>query len=138
MTNSADLLLDTSAAIALLSPDHQFHQQVENATIGQTLGLSGHALFETLSVLTRNPTAAVTMEDALAMVEDNFPATVHLDPKDAARLPRALASGKISGGQVYDALVAACAQSHKLPLLTCDQRAQPTYAIIGVQTVIVT
>lgn len=35
--------------------DHEFHSQVIESVRGLTLGLAGHAAFETYSVLTRMP-----------------------------------------------------------------------------------
>jgi len=49
------VLLDTSAAIALIVEDHEAHSVTLNAVGGRRLGLSGHAWFETYSVLTRLP-----------------------------------------------------------------------------------
>ena len=49
------LLLDTSAAVALVLADHEHHGAVM-ADVGDVeLGLSGHAAFEAFSVLTRLP-----------------------------------------------------------------------------------
>jgi len=128
---SADLLLDTSCAIALLSPDHDAHLVVEEACEGKTLGLSGHAMFETLAVLTRTPAIKVSLTDAVAMVEDNFPANVWLSARAAAALPANLLESGISGGRIYDALVGMAAAEHGITLLTLDRRAGPTYDSVG-------
>jgi predicted nucleic acid-binding protein len=129
---SADLLLDTSCAIALLSPNHDAHLLVEYECEGKTLGLSGHALFETLAVLTRTPSIKVTLADAIALVEDNFTASVWLSAASAATLPMKLMESGISGGSIYDALVGIAAAEHGITLLTLDRRAKPTYESIGV------
>ncbi|MFN0155587.1 MAG: PIN domain-containing protein, partial [Gaiella sp.] len=52
------VLVDTSVAIALVTSDHQQHKVVFDALGGRRLGLSGHAAFETFSVLTRLPPPA--------------------------------------------------------------------------------
>jgi len=128
---SADLLLDTSCAIALLSPDHDAHQVVEDECEGKTLGLSGHALFETLAVLTRTPAIKVTPADAVALIEDNFTSSVWLSPSSAAALPKKLMQSGVSGGRIYDALVGMAAAEHGVTLLTLDGRAKPTYESVG-------
>jgi len=128
---SADLLLDTSCAIALLAPDHQAHHVVEAACEGHTLGLSGHALFETLSVLTRTPSIKVTLADAVALIEDNFTGNVWLSEAAAVALPGKLVESGVIGGRVYDALVGMAAAEHGVTLLTLDRRAQPTYESVG-------
>ena len=132
MTCSADLLLDTSCAIALLSPDHEAHQLVEEACQGKTLGLAGHALFETLAVLTRAPAVKVALADAVALVEDNFFANAWPPGDCAAALPAKLLAAGITGGRVYDALVGVAAAESGVTLLTLDRRAKPTYESLGV------
>jgi predicted nucleic acid-binding protein len=129
---SADLLLDTSCAIALLSPDHEVHQLVEDECEGKTLGLAGHALFETLAVLTRTPSIKVTLADAIALVDDNFTASVWLSATSAATLPMKLRESGVIGGRIYDALVGMAAAEAGITLLTLDRRAKPTYEGIGV------
>ncbi|MFV0426497.1 MAG: type II toxin-antitoxin system VapC family toxin [Beutenbergiaceae bacterium] len=133
MPISADLLLDTSAAIALMSPSVQHHEQVWQRTAGLTLGLSGHALFETYSVLTRLPgSRRVSAATATEVISTNFPASVALSPRQSlGALPRLAAVG-IAGGAVYDGLVALAAVDAQLPLLSCDRRAQSTYSALSV------
>ena len=48
------------------------------------------------------------------------------------RLPGAARLG-VSGGAVYDALVAAAAARHSLPLVSRDRRAVETYRAFGVE-----
>jgi predicted nucleic acid-binding protein len=55
VTEGSLLLLDTSVAVALLVEDHQGHSSCREALRGHQLGLGGHAVFETLSVLSRLP-----------------------------------------------------------------------------------
>ena len=52
---SDPLLLDTSAAVALVVSDHAHHDTTFDALADRELGLAGHAAFETYSVLTRLP-----------------------------------------------------------------------------------
>ncbi|MDR1186501.1 MAG: hypothetical protein LBK95_03430, partial [Bifidobacteriaceae bacterium] len=75
MPTSADtLLLDTSAALALINPAHPAHGAVELATRGRRLGLSGHAAFETLSVVTRMPhPSRLSGPEALRLIQGTFP-----------------------------------------------------------------
>lgn len=138
MPTSADrspiLLLDTSAAIALVDPTNIAHAAVSEAVGEHVLGLAGHAAFETYSVLTRMPPPRrLRPEEAQQLIETNFPETRHLDQTHAADLVVALARAGVAGGAVYDALVGAAALFHHLPLLTCDRRAKPTYRLLGVQ-----
>lgn len=133
MPTSADYLLDTSTAIALLSPDHPAHADVRRACARQTLGLAGHAIFETYSVLTRLPGAARrTRAAALRVIDTEFAASATLPPRIARDAISTFAREGIAGGAVYDGLVGLAAKAAGATLLSCDRRALPTYASLGV------
>lgn len=129
------VLIDTSAAIALIVEDHDAHN-VTLATLSDSrLGLAGHAWFETYSILTRLPAGLRrTPTDALRLLQHNFPETRFLGEVAANDLGAELASLAVSGGSVYDALVAAAARQHNRPLVTRDGRARPVYEALGTET----
>jgi predicted nucleic acid-binding protein len=132
-TNAEALLLDTSAAIALVDPDHPFHEAVRAATRGRPLGLAGHAHFETFSVLTRLPTPKrQSADDARRLIAAEFPESRFLAPAEQAALVAEFASAGVVGGAVYDGLVGAAARAHALTLVTCDVHARGSYAALGV------
>lgn len=135
MTSSAEsLLLDTSAAIAYVDSDHVAHAAVRAATAGQTLGLAGHAVFETLSVLTRLPSPKrVSGPDAARLIQRNFPESRYLDAVVSARLVAEFADRGVIGGAVYDGLVGAAARAHGCLLVSCDIRARESYDALGVR-----
>jgi len=127
------LLLDSSAAVALIVEGHPSHDAVLAAVSGARLGLSGHAVFEALSVITRLPgglrrTATV----AASALDRSFPETRFPSHRALALLPTEFARLGIDGGAVFDGLVAAAAREHRLTLVSCDQRALPTYRALGV------
>lgn len=129
----APLLVDTSVAVALTVEDHEDHEAVFKALRGRTLGLSGHAFFETYSVLTRLPGSARRSPTEVAhLLENNFPKTRFLEAERASDLSRRLPRLGIAGGAVYDALVGETAVQHRLELATRDQRATPTYRLLDV------
>lgn len=133
------LLLDTSAAIALVVEDHEAHAATLAAVRGRRLGLAGHAWFETFSVLTRLPGGRRrSPADAEALLAHDFPMTAFLAADAARALAREFAHVGVSGGAVYDALVGAAARQHGQPLLSGDARAQPTYAALGVHVLLIT
>lgn len=137
MPTSADLLLDTSAAIGLLLKSSDSHAAVREATRGRVLGLAGHAHAETYSVLTRLPgTARLSGPAAVRVVRRAFPATVALSKSLALQAPRLMSEAGIAGGATYDGLVALAAREAGAPLLSCDRRAARTYALLGVETTI--
>jgi predicted nucleic acid-binding protein len=128
------VLLDTSAAVALMVEDHKAHGATKAALRGRRLGLAGHAWFETYSVLTRLPAGMRrSPADVLRLLATNFPSSGFLGEAEAASLGAELARLGVSGGSVYDALVGAAARHHQRPLLSGDARARPTYEALGVQ-----
>jgi predicted nucleic acid-binding protein len=131
------LLLDTSAALALVLEDHELHEQARSAVKGRRLGLAGHAWFETYSVLTRlGPGRRRSPADAVRLLRHNFPESRHLGADASAALAEQLASSRTAGGAVYDALVGAAAREHGLELLSADARAETTYEALGVKVVV--
>lgn len=130
----SDVLLDSSAAIALILVDHDAHTAALSALAGRRLGLAGHAWFETFSVLTRLPRGMRrSPADAYRLLRENFPESRFLDEMAAADLGAELAALGISGGSVYDALVGAVARQHGLPLVSADTRARPIYEALAVE-----
>jgi predicted nucleic acid-binding protein len=128
------VLLDTSAAVALVLEDHEVHASTLKALRGRRLGLAGHAWFETYSVLTRLPTGLRrSPADVIRLLTVNFPASGHLGETESANLGRELADLGISGGAVYDALVGAAARQHQRTLVSGDVRAVPVYEALGIK-----
>jgi predicted nucleic acid-binding protein len=128
------LLLDTSAAIALVVEDHEAHMATLEAVRGRRLGLAGHAWFETYSVLTRLPGGLRrSPADVAALLSHDFPASAFLAEGAATALGPELARLGISGGAVYDALVGAAARQHDRTLVSGDARARPVYEALGVR-----
>lgn len=133
MTDSPVTLVDTSAAVAFVVSDHSAHSATWETLVNRRLGMAGHAWFETFSVLTRLPGSS--RRDVAAVTElmaTNFPESRFLDEQATAALTIKLATSGISGGAVYDALVAAAASYHRLPLVSRDRRARHTYRSLGV------
>jgi predicted nucleic acid-binding protein len=129
----AAILLDTSAAVALVVEDHEAHAATLAAVRGRRLGLAGHAWFETYSVLTRLPSGQRrSPADVVRVLKRNFPASVFLGEGEATDLGPELSRLGVSGGSVYDALVGAAARQHQRPLVTVDARARATYEALGV------
>lgn len=124
--------------MAWIHPANPSFEAVQPVLGAARVGLAGHAAFELYSVLTRLP-APVRLSPASAtrLIGTSFPATVALSPQASASLLGELAAAAVSGGSVYDALVAAAAREHRSPLVTCDRRAVGTYAALGVDVILV-
>ena len=131
---TAQLLVDTSVAVALTVADHADHAETVDAMRGRRLGLAGHAAFETFSVLTRLPSPTRRTPPTVArLLTSNFPHTRFLSAEGAGSLFADLESSGISGGAVYDALVGAVAAEHRLVLATRDRRALGIYRALDVR-----
>ena len=130
--DSAPCLLDTSAALAFVQPSHGAHAATYATLVDRPMGLAGHAAFETFSVLTRlAPPDRLTPQAAQRLIEVNFPHTRFLSSEGSAALVSRLSAAGVSGGAVYDALVAAAAAEHGLRLVSRDARAARTYRAMG-------
>lgn len=132
------LALDTSLAVPLLVQTHSAHAAVVRWWGGRTVTLSGHAVAETYSVLTRLPgDLRLAPADAAHLLGVRFDAPIHPRARTLSRLPELLSDLGIAGGAVYDALVALAARDHGAALATRDARARATYEAIGVSVMTV-
>ena len=133
------IAVDTSVAVPLLVRSHHDHATVVRWWNRQEVTLSGHALAETYSVLTRLPgDARLAPADAARLLKARFSPPLLLSASLARRLPDTLSRLGIAGGAVYDALVALAAKEHEVVLATRDARAQGTYDAVGVKVIVVT
>jgi toxin FitB len=130
--------VDTSVAVPLLVRSHQHHAQVVRWWDGQVLALSGHALAETYSVLTRLPgDARLAAGDAARLLDTRFTTPLVLSGEQARTVHATFSQIGIAGGAVYDALVALAAKENGAPLATRDARARGTYDAVGVKVIVV-
>ncbi|WP_375399631.1 PIN domain-containing protein [uncultured Amnibacterium sp.] len=127
------LALDTSVAVPLMLLSHPMHHAVVARVGGRPIALSGHAEVETLSVLTRLPNdARVDAAAAKQVLTDGMRHAFSPDLDHPVTPALRIADLGITGGAVYDALVALAALDSGATLLTRDARALPTYARVGV------
>lgn len=135
---TAPIALDTSVAVPLLVQTHGAHDTVVRWWGGREITLSGHALVETYSVLTRLPgDLRLAPADAARLLDERFGPPLLLGTGTAERLPQVLSALGIAGGAAYDALVALAAVEHGTELATRDARAKATYDAVGVRVVVV-
>lgn len=111
-------LCDTSCLVAAACGWHEFHARTiagleERAISGDELLIASHSLVESCAVLTRLPAPnRLSADTAMALLEENWgtAATVHLTAKETWQaIQRARGLG-VSGGPVYEAVIAACAE----------------------------
>ena len=89
-------------------------------------------------MLTRLPGPARRTPAAVGrLLAANFPYSRILDEEATVDLLVRLAETGTAGGAVYDALVAAAAAHHQVPLATRDTRALRTYRAFDVDVVVI-
>lgn len=122
------IALDSSVVIASFGSWHEHHDVARNV-LRVAPGLPAHAALEAYSVLTRLPEPFRAEPPIVAeFLDRTFPsARLVLDPEGQAALPALLASLGISGGAVYDALIAVTASTSGAEIVTLDRRAFATY-----------
>jgi predicted nucleic acid-binding protein len=128
------IVADSSVLVAALASHHDGHGHAVDA-IGVASRLIVHAAFEACSVLSRLPEGLrLEASTVLGALECDFPQPWLALDQDGQRscLRRAVDAG-LSGGALYDALIAATAAEHGATLLSADRRAREAYEAIGVQ-----
>jgi predicted nucleic acid-binding protein len=123
---------DTSVVVAAFASWHEGHEAALRA-LRRGVRLPAQVLVESYSVLTRLPpphrAAAPVVESFLA---ERFPgAPLALPGSEYRALLRAMAAAQVTGGAIYDALIAATAKHWAAPLLTRDRRAVTAYEKVG-------
>ncbi len=125
--------VDTSVAVAALDPNHEAHTEARRVVSAARCALSGHAAFETYSVLTRLPVPLrLGSVEARGALDTLFPLRCWLTSDGTQALAGEIGSLGIVGGAVFDALVGAAARENRFRLLTRDRRAERTYIALGV------
>jgi predicted nucleic acid-binding protein len=126
------LTADSSVLIAAFAPWHDAHESARPAVRGLR-DLVAHAELETYSTLTRLPEQVRAPAPAVAEFLAQFAGSrLTLDAHRRRGLVRRLSDLGISGGAVYDAVIAATAADHRMTLLTLDRRAARVYERLGV------
>ena len=130
------IAVDSSVAIAGFASWSEQHDDA-GAVLDAGPRLVAHAAIETYSVLTRLPRPHRAPVDVVQQfLAEQFPDPwLTLTPARHRRLLDACAGASISGGAVYDALIAQTALAHGASLASCDRRAATTYRALGVEVI---
>jgi len=116
---------------------HLAHRDIVRWWSGREVALSGHALAETFSVLTRLPgDLRLEPADAAQLLRTRFGPPLVLKTATSRRVADTFGRIGIAGGAVYDALVALAAVENGADLATRDSRARATYEALGARVVI--
>jgi predicted nucleic acid-binding protein len=123
---------DTSVVIASFGAWHE-HHDAARATLRERPHLAAHTALECYSVLTRLPepfrAPPATVVEFLRRTFTTPRLT--LPEEEQAAVPQRLSDQGISGGAVYDGLIALTARAAEAQLVTLDRRALNTYARAG-------
>jgi predicted nucleic acid-binding protein len=135
VTSNADArwAVDASVAVASLDSSHEAHDLCREVLVSRRPALAGHALFETLSVLTRLPAPyRLSPQSAVAVLDRAYPERSWLSRDEQSALLPELARAGLGGGAVYDALVGWAARAAGQVLVTRDRRAERVYRALDV------
>lgn len=123
---------DTSVVVAAFASWHEGHRAAVKA-LARRPRLPAHVLIETYTVLTRLPPPHRAPADTVAsFLSECFPASPLTLPAAAYRaLVGAAVATDLTGGAIYDALIAATTKHAGALLLTRDRRALLTYDKMG-------
>lgn len=124
---------DSSVLVAAFSAWHENHK-VASAAVDRLDAVVAHCLLETYSVLTRLPppyrmTADVVSRYLQTTFGDHR--MLGLSPDEQRKLVTTCATHGLSGGAIYDAMIAATCARARATLLTLDVRARQTYMILA-------
>ena len=142
MTN---FLIDTNGMVAAVSEWHQDHERAakeihRRLDSGEDMVLAAHSLVEAYSVLTRlPPPRRLPAVSAVEVLEASFGAAsvVTLEPGEYRALLRGAPGAGISGGRIYDAIIAECAfKADAAALVTFNARHFLAFARRGIQVVV--
>lgn len=125
--------VDSSVAVAAFATWHEAHDQVIAALSANTR-IPAHAAAETYSVLTRLPEPfRFAGSTARALILETFTKPFLLLSADGyRRLIEDAPERGITGGAIYDGVVAATVHEARGTLLTRDRRATRVYDAVGV------
>lgn len=126
---------DTSVLVASFASWHE-HHEVAFAAVGRLDGVVAHCLLETYSVLTRLPAPHRMAPEVVSKYLDlafGRHVVFGLPPEEQRKLVTTCAAQGLSGGAVYDAVIAASCARAKAKLLTLDGRARQTYAVLAIE-----
>lgn len=131
-------LPDSTCIVAAVSQWHEHHTAASvevnrRLAQGEQLVVAAHALVEAFSVLTRLPAPhRLAPADALAILQASFidqGQVTALTGEEYVALLRWATAERITGGRVYDALIAACARKAGVDVIvTFNQRHFASFA----------
>lgn len=121
---------DTSVLIAGFDSAHPFHDVAQQALRDVQRGgrVIAHTLAETVSVLTAPAPYGFAAKPVLGYLEPLLERDpIGVRPEDYPRVLEELLDAGVTGGAIYDALIAVAARQAGATLVSLDRRAAATY-----------
>jgi predicted nucleic acid-binding protein len=130
------MAVDSSVVVAGFASWSEQHDEA-NDILDRGPRLIAHAALETFSVLTRLPRPHRAPADLVhEYLVERFPDQwLTLSGARHRRLLEACVAGSVTGGAMYDALIAWTALAHGASLASCDRRAAATYRALDAEVV---
>jgi predicted nucleic acid-binding protein len=130
------MAVDSSVVVAGFASWSEQHEEA-NEILDSGPHLIAHAALETFSVLTRLPRPHRAPADLVhEYLTERFPAKwLTLSGARHRQLLDACVAGSVTGGAMYDALIAWTALAHGASLASCDRRAVATYRALDAEVV---
>jgi hypothetical protein len=130
------IAVDSSVVIAGFASWSEQHEPAI-AVLDDGPRLVAHAALEAFSVLTRLPQPHRAEPGIVrTFLADQFPETwLTLSAARHRRFVEVCSDSAITGGAVFDGLIASTAVAHGASLASCDRRAAAAYRAIGVDVV---
>jgi len=128
------IAVDTSVVVAAFASWHQGHRSAA-AALARKPRIPAHVVIEAFSVLTRLPAPHRSLPAVVVtFLEEHFPKVPLGLPAVALRaLVRSALTAHVSGGAIYDALIAETVKRAGATLFTRDRRAVVTYERLAVR-----
>ena len=128
------IAVDTSVVVAAFASWHEGHRGAA-AVLARRPRIPAHVLIESFSVLTRLPAPHRSPPEVVeTFLDEHFPQAPLSLPGAALRaLIHAAVAARVSGGAIYDALIAETAKRAGAMLLTRDRRAVSIYERLAVR-----
>lgn len=126
-------VVDTSVVVrAATSRDARERERLQDAIAGSRVPVA-HVLAESYATLTSlPPPLRLTPRDCHAYLSSAFPEQpLGLSSQGYLRITGLLAEHGVTGGAIYDCLIAEAAREHGATLVSLDQRAAARYSLVG-------
>ena len=133
-TSAEHVLVDTSAALALVQRENPFTKPPDTDCCRVTADSPGMPRWNCrrFSPACHRRSASARPPRCASRPRTSRRPKNLCQAGDTRQSVREFAAVGLTGGAVYDGLVAAAAREHRLPLITCDRRAEPTYRALGI------